>query len=146
MVMHQKARKGSLYISVLGVAMVVSIIGLSSVMISRLELRSAHDTQLVTEAGVLSQSAIEWGITRINADSNWRNTYTNDAWQPDQAFGNGLFSFKLVADSGDLTNPANGDVNIVGRGVVSRATQLCSVRVNNSVVSLGAQNQPAMSA
>ena len=129
-------RRGTVYLVVIGAAMIVSIIGLSAITVARLQLRMARTADAVSEADLLALSAIEQAVTVLESTPGWRSVYTHDTWEPDQPWGAGFFKWKLVADSGDLQTPPDGDVRIVGYGQVGDAIQQRSVYVVDSGATL----------
>ena len=126
-----RPRRGSIYVAVLGVAIILTLIGMMAVTLVRIDRRAAVAGFDLTEATLLSQSACEHSITKlINNDMTWRGGHTHNIWQPAETFGNGSFKWKLMADSGDLESPAGGPVKIVGQGTVNDAVQEYSVYVS----------------
>src|SRR5215208_4647786 len=73
------ARRGSIYAVVLGMALLVSLIGLSAVAVGRVNLRTAAVVGDAADAELLALSAVEHSAATINTDSTWRSKYTSDA-------------------------------------------------------------------
>jgi len=122
---YRTKRRGSVYLAVLGVAMIVSIIGMCSMQLSRLELRAAADRQAHSEARFLAQSGVEYAVTIIDAGNGWRGIYANGKKEPatPMAIGNGTFQYKLTDPAdGNLNNGSNHLVEIAGIGKVGNAT------------------------
>jgi len=127
-------RGGTTYVVVLGVATIVSVLGMSGLMVSRLQYRQAVQSRDWTEAGDLALSAIELGILRISQDTSWRTNFTNNAEITPISFGNGTLSFKLVdaalglsGGDGNLNNNTYDPVRLYGIGRVGSTTRVYSV-------------------
>ncbi|MBC8350685.1 MAG: hypothetical protein H8E66_01780 [Planctomycetes bacterium] len=136
-----RQRRGTIYVAVLGVAVILTIIGMMSVSLIRINRRAATAGFDLTEATLLAQSAIEQSMAKLTDAPAWRTAYTHDTWEVPITCGAGLFQWKLVANSGDLASPSNGAVKIVGRGTVNDAVQEFSVYIENG--SPGADIVPA---
>ena len=115
-------RRGSVYLAVMGVAMIVSIIGLATMQIARLQLRSTRDIQNLEEARLLSQSAVEFGLGNMDYLSDWRTDMTHGVeMTPAISLGNGTMTYSLVDDDGDLADHPTDTVQILGIGRVGEA-------------------------
>src|SRR5258708_3097472 len=83
------ARRGGIYVAVLGAAMVVSLIGmasLASVRAQRLTVRANIDT---AKARLYAESGVELAMQWIAADANWRQNRTSGVWVASQTLGDG---------------------------------------------------------
>lgn len=118
--------RGSVYLAVLGAAMLVALIGVAGVMVNRVQYRTAAANREAAAAGVLARSAVELAMHRI-AEGGWRAAYPHDTWAAEQILGGGKITFKLLADGGNLADADT--VRIVGRGRAGDAMRMCSVRV-----------------
>ena len=111
--MHR--RRGSAYILVLGVAMIVAVIGLAAISARRIRTRSARLTGGSGKARMLAFSGAEHAIGRINANPNWRATYDGATVQ--QNCGDGAFSWEVVDPAdGDLTDDPAEAAEILATG------------------------------
>ncbi len=106
-----------MYVAVLGSTMVITVIGLSALMLARVERISAEGTADLSAARFYAQSAIEMGQHRIRQDSNWRQTYTSGAWESDRALGSGRYTLEGIdpVDS-NLSNSPSDPVLLRGTG------------------------------
>lgn len=93
-------RRAMGYAAVLAISMLIAVIGLGTLLTSRVELRGVELIADSAAADELARSGLEMVAHRLNNDETWRSTYVNDTWVSDQAFRNGLIAFKLV-DEGD---------------------------------------------
>gem|GEM_PF-595789 len=128
----QPDRRGSLYVSVLGVAMIVSMIGMSTMVVARLNLRSVSWRQDRSEARLLADSAVELGAAIVLQDSNWRNDFLNgqEYPSPPMTIGNGTIAWKLVDENDSNLADDDSDVTrLYGIGRVGQAVYTKSVRM-----------------
>ncbi len=123
-------RRGSVYVLVLVVSMIVTVIGLSAIMVLRIQRRSFEGHNDATVAKNYAQSAIDIAMLQIMLDTNWRQTYTHNTWVADQAIDRGTFKWKLVdAVDTDLNNNTIDPTNLVVWGMVGQTAQKVSVRL-----------------
>lgn len=120
-------RRGSLYVSVMGVTMIVSMLGLSAMLAARINLKGAINSTSKEKAQQLAFSGAEYGLHRINMNPNWRSTYTHNIEITPYSLGDGTVSFKLVDADGNLSNNTTDSVRLVGIGRVGSITYSESV-------------------
>ena len=126
---HPHRRRAASYVFFLGTAMLVTVIGLSSLMLVRVQRRGAETANDMASARFYAQSAIEYGFARINEDPDWRTTLGTGTWVNNQAIGSGYLELKaeFVAD-GDA-NPDNDPLVLKGRGYSGPAEHRAEVTV-----------------
>jgi len=118
----QRARRGSIYVAVLGVAMIVAIIGMSAMQLSRLQLRDARSRQDTNEARFLAQSGVEFALARIQLDPFWRTNYMSGTIASPITYGGGTIEFSFTDPvDGNLSNNSTDKVEIRGIGKVGDA-------------------------
>lgn len=124
---HQ--RRGSLYISVMGVTLIVSMIGFSAITIARVHLRRSQNSTDMVEAQKLAFSSVEYAVLSINNDPSWRTTFTNNIESPSTPIplGNGTITFKLVDSDGNLADNTTDAVRLIGIGRVGEVEYAESV-------------------
>lgn len=106
-----------MYVAVLGSTMVITVTGLSALMLVRSERSSAVGTADLSTARFYAQSAIELGQHRIRQDSNWRQTYTSGAWESNRTIGTGKYTLEGIDPvDGNLSNSASDSVLLRGTG------------------------------
>ncbi len=119
---QNKRRRGSMYVVVLGSTMVITVIGLSALMLARVERTSAEGTADLSAARFYAQSAIEMGQHNIREDSNWRQTYSNGVWDADNLIGTGKYTLEGIDPAdGDLNNSPTEPVLLLGTGFEGRS-------------------------
>jgi hypothetical protein len=120
--------RGSIYVLVLMISVMIAVIGISSVAISRVQLRMSGGTNGVTEASFYADSAVDLALYELSQDPNWRTSYTHDTWVSEQAIGSGSFKWKFVDQvDTDLSDNATDPVWLIAWGMAGSATQKLSV-------------------
>ena len=125
-------RRGSLYVAVMGVAMIIALVAMASLHLSRNEVVVLSGVQQSMHAEQLARSAVEFAIGRIKADANWRTTFTSGAEVPPSSWtslGSGSIKFVLVDDDGNLNNDSRDGVTIRGIGKSGDAIQVATARM-----------------
>lgn len=121
-------RRGSTYVMVLGLSLVLTVIGLSALTVSRITSRMVTGTRDSSEVRFLAFTAAEHALNRINADDDWRTTFNGATVA--KSFGRGTFSWRVVdEDDGDLTDGEWDPATIVATGTVGNASHTLSLRV-----------------
>lgn len=127
MVNAPRDRRGTVYVAVLGVTMIVAVMALAGMTVARLELRLAEDAKDLREARLLARSAVEFGVHWIDRTDRWRAELENNTEQAEQAIGNGTFTWKVVDADGSLTDDPTDNVTLTGYGRVGRCVVAKSV-------------------
>ena len=132
------SRRGSAYILILAMSMILTVIGLSSIAVARLKTRANAYTRDTGAAEMLAMAAVEQALTIIKTSPTWRDDYAHDVPTNDIAFGGGFVSFKLFDLSGD-EDPASGDddpVRVYGIGRSGAAVRVHSVLLTSAAASV----------
>ena len=123
-------RRGSVYLIVLSVSMIVLVIGLSGLMVSRIEQRSASAVSDMTQARLHALAAIEMGMFLMEADPDWRGTFKAGVLPTDMPLGNGTLTLQAVDPvDGDLTNNTTDPVLFTGIGFEGSARHKLQVTI-----------------
>jgi hypothetical protein len=124
-------RRGYLYVAVLFVSTIVGVIGLSAVSVARLQLRATTESTDAANASLLAQSAVEHALSTIEADLNWRTTYSENVIYPSPrvVMNGGDFAWKLIDSDGSLSDDDSDNVTVVGIGRVGEFSSACSVKL-----------------
>jgi hypothetical protein len=121
-------RRGSIYIFVLFASMLLVVVGLSTIAVARLQERQTGMGNDGVQAEVLAESAVEFALTKLAADPNWRTTYTGNVETTPVPCGPGTISFKLVDEiDANLSDAPADPVRVYGFGRVGTATRVYSV-------------------
>lgn len=125
--------RGTVYLLVLSVSVLITGIGLSALMLTRVERRTTELTRAITEARLAASSLLEVIVVRINNDTKWRSTYTHDVWEPNETFDDMVFTFKLVdEEDGDLANDISQPVRLYCKVDTGGARRIYSVLLEPS--------------
>jgi hypothetical protein len=121
-------RRGVVYLFVIGTALLVSLLAMSSLMTLRARRQVVVDLRDGAQARILAQAAVETGLAKIASDDEWRTTLTHGTWATDVTFGPGKYSLEGLdpADS-DLGDDESEPILLVGTGMIGRAVQMVRV-------------------
>jgi hypothetical protein len=120
---------------VLGMAMLITVIGVGALMASRVTTRSVGVNVDWEEAGSLAFSACEHAIARLNGDAaanptTWRNNYTSGAVAFTGSFGRGTIKWVLIDEvDGNFSNDYGDSIRLYGVGVVGTTKRVYSVQL-----------------
>ncbi|MGB2822253.1 MAG: hypothetical protein WBF17_14810 [Phycisphaerae bacterium] len=113
-----RARRGSTYILILGVSVILMVIGLSAATVARVNTRSVAVDNDWAEAQVLAFSAAEHALAAIQATDDWRTKFRSSETTVNLA--RGTFRWRLVDEAdGDLADNDAEPFLIVARGQVN---------------------------
>ncbi len=126
---------GSIYVVVLGTSLLLTVIGLSALTLARVNARINGQAGDSVQAEVIAESGIEYMLSLIANDPNWRTTYQSGVATSERLFGSGGITLKLVDEAdGNLANNNTDPVRVYSTGRVNR-----SVRVYSAVIGPVAQ-------
>ena len=125
--------RGSVYITVLGAALLITIIGLSVMFVQQVQNRTALGVSNCAEARLYARSALESGMYVIYADPFWRTHFGNGAWCTNVPIGNGTFSLEATDPvDGDVRSGASDPVVLTGTGCKGEARYRMQVKVETA--------------
>jgi hypothetical protein len=106
----------------MGVALIVSAIALSAVVVARIQLRLNVAEQNAGHARRLASSAVENALVVLRTNPNWRTDYINDVEYPSPptSLAPGKFTWKVVDSDGSLSDDDMDAVRVYGIGVVGQ--------------------------
>src|SRR5205814_887077 len=87
----QKRRRGSAYLLVVFVSMIVAVIATGAILAVRSQAQSADLLGDTSEARSYARSAVDLGRLWISQDANWRSNRSNGAWATSQPIGRGTY-------------------------------------------------------
>lgn len=128
-----RQRRGSAYVLVLGIAVMVFMISAAGIAVSRVQARVADRESDTTEARRYANAAIELVQWYIARDPNWRTSRSNGLWVSDQPIGQGAFSVEVVNPNGSLDESKLGSVIVTGIGHKGNARQMVQVTLSAHV-------------
>ncbi|KPK38008.1 MAG: hypothetical protein AMJ65_13465 [Phycisphaerae bacterium SG8_4] len=121
-------RKGSVYVYVLSVALLITGIGLSSLWAMRVQRRVAGVGEAVVQARVAAGSFLDVALLRIANNPSWRSAYTHDVWVANETVHNVSYTFKLVDEQdADLANDDTQLARLYAKATVGDAVRIYSV-------------------
>lgn len=125
------ARRGSSYLLVLSVSMIIALIGLSGLIAAQIDHKIATTSSDATEARFYALAAIELGIFAIDADPlNWRKSFHNGALPVDMPIGSGSLTLVVVDPfDNDLLNDPAESILMTGIGAKGIARHKVQVTV-----------------
>ncbi|HOW18328.1 MAG TPA: hypothetical protein PLC79_04765, partial [Phycisphaerae bacterium] len=95
-------RRGSVYVTVLGLSLLLTTVGLGVLAVVRLQSRAAAGAGDAAEARLYALSAIELGRLWVKNDPNWRTNRPAGVWVANRPIGSGSFTLEVV----NALNPA----------------------------------------
>jgi hypothetical protein len=121
---NQSIRRGSVYLAVLGTALIVSLLAFSALALQRVQNRMLSASADVRQAQLNAEAAIELGLLAIKDDPNWRTTYANGTWFSNRSSGEGSCALTVTdpidANLADSTTEA---IVMTGVGSAGKAVQ-----------------------
>ncbi len=119
---REQRNKGSVYVLVMSVCLLLTTIGLGALIAVRVDRRTVQLTQDTINARMAAQSALAWGLTYIEQTPNWRSDQSNGTWLADQSLGQATWSLQVEDDSdSDLSNSDYHPVRMTGIGSKGQA-------------------------
>ncbi len=112
----------------LGVALIVTVIGLSAVGATRVRNREAALAADADKARFYAQSYIDLMIFRLRAAPTWRTTHLSNVWSTNAALAEATVAYKLVDEQdGLLAGNDTQPVRLYAKATVGQAVRLYSV-------------------
>jgi Tfp pilus assembly protein PilX len=130
---RRRSSRGSIYITVLGAAMLVTLIGRSAMRVIQLQDRAAAGVNDSAEARLYARAGLEMGMYWIRADPFWRTHKGNGVWATDVPIGGGTFSLEALDPvDGDIRTGVSDPVVLLGTGVKGQARYRMQVKVETA--------------
>jgi hypothetical protein len=129
-------RRGSVFVLVLATAMVLSVLGMSAIMLGRVQRRACQSVSDVSGAKACAQAALRMGLLRIEDNPDWRFAYPHGAWESGVAIGDGTYTLQGIDPSdSDLADAPEDPVVLIGIGKKGRAVH--KTRITLATVNRG---------
>lgn len=115
-------RKGTVYALVLGVALIVSVLGVSGAMLVRSHSRQLRHQVDGTQARYCARAAVSRGLQAINSQpDSWRDRGSG-TWFSGQSLAGGTFSLHVTDPTdGDITNEEGQNVLLTAEGAYGQS-------------------------
>lgn len=123
---YRRSSTGSIYFLVLAVCLLVAMIGVTSVLTARVQMRTVGHSADSDKARLYARSAIELGAYLSN-QSNFRTTYGNGTWIEGQVIGDGSLGIWGTDPNGALNHWDTDPINLTGigyKGIAVHKTQV----------------------
>lgn len=140
-------RRGSIYIAVLGVSLIVATLAAGGIIASRIQARDISAGSDMAEAQLYARSGLELARLWISQDANWRTNRTNGDWGSAMTLGNGSFTVNVVDPlDANLANRPHDPVTITVTGAKGTARHMTSMTLNASALPISSLGYPLHSA
>ncbi|MCB9844948.1 MAG: carbohydrate binding domain-containing protein [Phycisphaeraceae bacterium] len=121
-------RRGSAYLLVLAVTVLVTATGIGTLLVQRIRTRTAVWSADGQRASAMAASAVEMAAYQLANRASWRTGFTSGSWTTAVSIGEGSLSFKLVDEvDGTLSDDSTEPVRVYGRAQVGSAVRVFSV-------------------
>ncbi len=141
--LQSSSRRGTAYLLVLAVTMIVATLGLGALLAVRGEARITSAAGDIAEVRLYALSAIELGRLWISKDSNWRSNRSQGVWATGQPIGSGSFTLEVTDPiDGNLANRPHDPVVMKATAVKGQARQILQVALVASPTPLPALAYP----
>ena len=125
---HNNARRGSTYMLILGLSLIVTVLALGAIAAVRARSRASLGMEGVAEARLYAHAAIEIGRLRIATNPAWRNLFPNGVWGANAPVGSGTYTLEGIdPGDGDLADDDADPVVLIGTGRKGPARQKMQV-------------------
>lgn len=122
--------RGSIYLTVLSASMVVTVLGLSALMVVRSRHAAVTIMSDAARARNAAQAAVEMGLQTIDSTATWRTTKPNGVWLVNQKVDTATFMLMVIdPKDGSLANNAADPVLMSTLATCGGARQRLAVRV-----------------
>lgn len=126
----EHCRSGTVYVAVMGVALIMGVISMTAMQVARIQHRTVTMVDDMAQARLAAQSAVEIGLSQIDAlGSNWRSSLTSDTITTPISLGNSsnaTMSWAISDSDGDLTD-TDTELTLKGIGAVGNAIKVNQV-------------------
>jgi hypothetical protein len=139
-----RPRPGTIYVAVLGAALIIATVSLAAIHMTRVEVDGVSSADRIARAELMAQSAIEFALASMKNNSSWRTAYTDNQQNPSATWYSPStsdgFKFILHDDDGNLSDDIRDNVTLTGLGRSGDATAAISVRLEPTNQALTAFN------
>lgn len=123
---RRRPRRGSIYLPVLLIGMIVSAMAIGGIVSVRSTARAFQLRTDAAEARALALAGLETARATINSDPTWRTSRSAGTWLSGVPLGNGTFSVSVVNPAGALSRAATDPVVVTATASVRSARQTLS--------------------
>lgn len=117
-------RRGSVYLAVLGTALIASVLAFSALALQRVQNRMLSAAADMRQAQLNAEAAIKLGLLTIKSDPNWRTNYANGTWFSNRDMGVGSCTLSVTDPlDANLADNVVEPAVLTGTGTVGSAVQ-----------------------
>lgn len=117
-------RRGSVYLAVLGTAMIAGVLAFSALALQRVQNRMLGSASDVQQAQLNAEAAIQMGLLTVKNDATWRTSNPHGDWFVDRNLGAGTSSLAVVDPlDASLADSATEPIEMTGVGAAGLAVQ-----------------------
>lgn len=125
------ARRGGVYVAVLGTAMIVALLGMCALIGQRIQNRLVVASADIRQAQLNASTAIELALLAIKQDTSWRATYSGGTFFTGRSTASGTCTAVAVDPvDGAISSGADDPIVITGIGYSGGAEQRVQVTVD----------------
>lgn len=133
-------RRGTVYIAILALGVLVLVLGVGGMLASRVEARGAFEASRAGVARGYAASAANLGRLWIAGDAAWRTKRANGAWITSAPFDQGTMSLDVVNPLGALGRSSLDPVVMTATGVCGTARQKLRLTLTARATALSCLN------
>lgn len=123
--------RGSIYLTVLGSSLIVTVIGMSALAAVRIQRQVDQTNHDLAQARLLARSALELGMLQIRDDPRWR-TRGEGPWFSDRPMADGRMSLTVSDPLGGGFSDPQGPAALTGEGHVGVARYRMQTQVTTT--------------
>lgn len=121
-------QRGTVYLLVLSVTAMLVAIGVTAIMVGRIDLKSLRLEEDQADARLLAQSLLEVVRLELEDDDEWREEYTSGEWTAYRKVGQTAYRFKLVDEQdGNLADSDTDPARLYVQADAGDASRIYSV-------------------
>lgn len=127
----KQSRRGSVYVAVLGVSIIVAVIGIASVHVARIEVREATALDDMAKARLAARSGVECALAKLKADALWRTSHASGVANVlaglSDLLGTGSNYYTLIDSDGNLNDNTDDTLTLRSVGTAGSARHVIEV-------------------
>ncbi len=135
---NKSHRTGGIYIAVLGTALIVSLLGLATLSIARLQSHALSASADIRQAQLNAETAVALARLWIKQDENWRTNRASGRWFSNLATGLGTCTLDVTDPlDGNLADDPGNPILVSGIGYHGAARQRIELMIDPKPEPLG---------
>jgi Tfp pilus assembly protein PilX len=136
MIRTKRHHRGSIYVLVMSISMLVAVIGMGALMSARVQTRLSRNATDFATARLCARAGLEVALFRIQQDPTWRTDLGNGTWFSNVPLNQGTFSVSAADPiTGNISAASNDPVVLTCTG--TRGSAVYAMQVTVQVSSTG---------